>query len=72
MDQFGGGRTDPHATASARLWYAANVAAAGLPMRFMGTEFAQVQAGGGERQEWAGGLLGRGGGLGGGNGESGV
>jgi len=41
VDQFGGGRTDPHATASSRLWYAANVAAAGLPMMFMGSEFAQ-------------------------------
>jgi len=41
VDQFGGGRTDPHATASARLWYTANVAAAGLLMMFMGTEFAQ-------------------------------
>jgi 1,4-alpha-glucan branching enzyme len=41
VDQFGGGRTDPHATANARLWYAANVAAAGLPMMFMGTEYAQ-------------------------------
>jgi 1,4-alpha-glucan branching enzyme len=27
--------------AAARLWYAANVGAAGLPMMFMGTEFAQ-------------------------------
>ncbi|KAI3423988.1 hypothetical protein D9Q98_009821 [Chlorella vulgaris] len=41
VDQFCGGRTDQHAAASARLWYAANVAAAGLPMLFMGTEFAQ-------------------------------
>lgn len=41
MDQFCGGRTDPNAFASARLWYAANVGAAGLPMMFMGTEMAQ-------------------------------
>lgn len=41
VDAFCGGRTDPHAFASARLWYAANVAAAGLPMLFMGTEIAQ-------------------------------
>ncbi|KAK9822655.1 hypothetical protein WJX81_004831 [Elliptochloris bilobata] len=41
VDQYGGGRGDPHARASARLWYTANVAAAGLPMIFMGTEFAQ-------------------------------
>ncbi|KAG2484155.1 hypothetical protein HYH03_017036 [Edaphochlamys debaryana] len=41
VDQYGGGRSDPNARASARLWYAANVAAAGLPMIFMGTEFAQ-------------------------------
>jgi hypothetical protein len=27
--QYGGGRTDPHARACVRLWYAANVAAAG-------------------------------------------
>ena len=37
VDQFCGGRTDPNAAASARLWWAANVAAAGLPMLFMGT-----------------------------------
>lgn len=37
VDQFCGGRTDPNAFASARLWWAANVAAAGLPMIFMGT-----------------------------------
>ena len=37
VDQFCGGRSDPNAFASARLWYAANVAAAGLPMMFMGT-----------------------------------
>ena len=41
VDQYGGGRGDPHARGSARLWYTANVAAAGLPMIFMGTEFAQ-------------------------------
>ncbi|KAG1668585.1 hypothetical protein FOA52_007320 [Chlamydomonas sp. UWO 241] len=41
VDQYGGGRTDTGATASARLWYAANVAAAGLPMMFMGTEWNQ-------------------------------
>jgi 1,4-alpha-glucan branching enzyme len=41
VDQFCGGRTDPNAFASARLWYAANVGAAGLPMMFMGTEMAQ-------------------------------
>jgi len=40
-DQYGGGRGDPHARASARLWYSANVAAAGIPMLFMGTEWAQ-------------------------------
>ena len=40
-DQYGGGRGDPHARACARLWYAANVAAAGIPMLFMGTEWAQ-------------------------------
>ena len=37
VDQFCGGRTDPHAVAAARLWWSANVAAAGLPMMFMGT-----------------------------------
>ncbi|KIZ02351.1 1,4-alpha-glucan branching enzyme [Monoraphidium neglectum] len=41
VDQFGGGRHDPHASAAARCWWAANVAAAGLPMMFMGTEAAQ-------------------------------
>ncbi|KXZ43862.1 hypothetical protein GPECTOR_78g49 [Gonium pectorale] len=41
VDQYGGGRGDPNARASARLWYTANVVAAGLPMVFMGTEFAQ-------------------------------
>lgn len=41
MDQFGGGRSDPNAAASARLWYAANVAAAGIPLMFMGTEWGQ-------------------------------
>ena len=41
VDQYGGGRTDPHATATARLWYAVYIAAAGLPMMFMGTEWAQ-------------------------------
>lgn len=41
-DQYGGGRSDAFARASSRLWYTANVAAAGLPMAFMGTEFAQV------------------------------
>eukprot|EP00878_Enallax_costatus_P013457 GHUV01014072.1.p1 GENE.GHUV01014072.1~~GHUV01014072.1.p1 ORF type:complete len:359 (+),score=43.42 GHUV01014072.1:1072-2148(+) len=41
VDQYCGGRSDPRAVASARLWYAANVGAAGLPMMFMGTEFAQ-------------------------------
>ncbi len=39
--QYGGGRTDPHARACVRLWYAANVAAAGLVLVFMGTEHAQ-------------------------------
>ncbi|GLC39115.1 hypothetical protein PLESTB_000005900 [Pleodorina starrii] len=41
VDQYGGGRGDWNARASARLWYTANVVAAGLPMIFMGTEFAQ-------------------------------
>lgn len=40
-DQYGGGRGDSHARSSARLWHTANVVAAGLPMVFMGTEFAQ-------------------------------
>lgn len=41
VDQYGGGRQDPSACAVARLWYTANVCAAGLPMVFMGTEVAQ-------------------------------
>lgn len=41
VDQFCGGRTDRNAIASARLWYAANVGAAGAPLMFMGTEMAQ-------------------------------
>eukprot|EP01023_Acetabularia_acetabulum_P029445 TRINITY_DN2779_c0_g1_i1.p1 TRINITY_DN2779_c0_g1~~TRINITY_DN2779_c0_g1_i1.p1 ORF type:complete len:684 (-),score=140.22 TRINITY_DN2779_c0_g1_i1:276-2021(-) len=41
VDQYGGGRDDPHAFAVARLWYLANVGAAGLLLMFMGTEFAQ-------------------------------
>ncbi|KAG2424144.1 hypothetical protein HYH02_015227 [Chlamydomonas schloesseri] len=41
VDQYGGGRGDWHARSCSRLWWAANVAAAGLPMAFMGTEFAQ-------------------------------
>lgn len=41
VDQYGGGRNDPHATATARLWWGACTAAAGLPMMFMGTEIAQ-------------------------------
>lgn len=41
VDQLGGGRTDSRATAAARCWWAANIAAAGLPMMFMGTEMAQ-------------------------------
>ena len=41
-DQLGGGRDDPHARASALLWHTANVAAAGTPMLFMGTEWAQT------------------------------
>lgn len=41
VDQYGGGRHDRAATAAARCWWAANVAAAGLPMMFMGTEAAQ-------------------------------
>lgn len=40
-DQYGGGRHDSHAMASARLWYSANVGSAGLTMMFMGTEWAQ-------------------------------
>lgn len=39
--QYGGGRGDPHARACLRLWYAANVAAAGLVLVFMGNEHAQ-------------------------------
>ncbi|EFJ45925.1 1,4-alpha-glucan branching enzyme II [Volvox carteri f. nagariensis] len=35
VDQYGGGRGDWSARASSRLWYTANVAAAGLPMMFM-------------------------------------
>lgn len=42
VDQFCGGRTDANAVASARLWYTAGIAAAGLPMMFMGTEWAQA------------------------------
>lgn len=41
VDQFCGGRSDPNAFASARLWYAANIGASGLPLMFMGTEMAQ-------------------------------
>eukprot|EP01024_Parvocaulis_polyphysoides_P017269 TRINITY_DN17632_c0_g2_i6.p2 TRINITY_DN17632_c0_g2~~TRINITY_DN17632_c0_g2_i6.p2 ORF type:complete len:214 (-),score=22.68 TRINITY_DN17632_c0_g2_i6:284-877(-) len=41
VDQYGGGRNDPHAFAVARLWYLANIGAAGLVLMFMGTEFAQ-------------------------------
>lgn len=42
VDQFGGGRHDPHALSAARCWWGANIAAAGIPMMFMGTECAQV------------------------------
>eukprot|EP00884_Botryococcus_braunii_P002910 jgi/Botrbrau1/1261/Bobra.0163s0054.1 len=41
-DQYGGGRGDPNARACVRLWYAANVAAAGLVLVFMGTEHIQT------------------------------
>ena len=41
-DQCGGGRTDGTASAAQRLWYAANVGAAGLPMIMMGTEWMQT------------------------------
>lgn len=41
-DQLGGGRNDPAARAAARCWHAANIAAAGTPMLFMGTEWAQT------------------------------
>ncbi|KAL6751388.1 glycoside hydrolase superfamily [Haematococcus lacustris] len=41
VDQYGGGRNDKHATSSARLWWTANVIAAGIPMMFMGTEWSQ-------------------------------
>lgn len=42
MDQYGGGRTDGAARAAARLWYTANVGAAGLVLHFMGTEWGQT------------------------------
>lgn len=35
-DQFGGGRTDPHAMAAVRAWLCAGGMAAGTPMMFMG------------------------------------
>jgi 1,4-alpha-glucan branching enzyme len=41
VDQYGGGRGSPQACALARLWHTANITAAGLPMVFMGNEFAQ-------------------------------
>eukprot|EP00191_Tetraselmis_sp_GSL018_P007336 CAMPEP_0177609820 /NCGR_PEP_ID=MMETSP0419_2-20121207/19359_1 /TAXON_ID=582737 /ORGANISM="Tetraselmis sp., Strain GSL018" /LENGTH=641 /DNA_ID=CAMNT_0019104903 /DNA_START=286 /DNA_END=2211 /DNA_ORIENTATION=- len=41
-DQCGGGRHDATAAAAQRLWYAANVGAAGLPMMMMGTEWMQT------------------------------
>lgn len=44
MDQYGGGRGDKHATSCVRLWWTANVIAAGIPMMFMGCEWHQVGA----------------------------
>jgi 1,4-alpha-glucan branching enzyme len=41
-DQYGGGRTNANAVAAQRTWYAAGIAAAGLHMLFMGTEWAQT------------------------------
>lgn len=41
-DQLGAGRNDASARAAARAWHAANVAAAGTPLLFMGTEWAQT------------------------------
>ena len=41
VDQYGGGRSSPQACNLARLWHTANITAAGLPMVFMGNEFAQ-------------------------------
>ena len=42
VDQFGGGRADPHSRAAARLWYAANVCSSCVPLMFMGTEWAEA------------------------------
>ncbi len=39
-DQFGAGRTDPWACSATRAWLVANATAAGIPMFFMGTEWA--------------------------------
>lgn len=42
VDQMGyGGRGDEKARACMRAWFTANIAAAGIPMAFMGTEIAQ-------------------------------
>jgi 1,4-alpha-glucan branching enzyme len=41
VDQFGGGRGDPHARCSALQWHAANITSAGIPMLFMGNEWGQ-------------------------------
>lgn len=39
-DQFGAGRDDPWACSATRAWLVANASAAGVPMFFMGTEWA--------------------------------
>mmetsp|Transcript_5310 Transcript_5310/g.19417 ORF Transcript_5310/g.19417 Transcript_5310/m.19417 type:complete len:341 (-) Transcript_5310:160-1182(-) len=39
VDQFGAGRGDGKACNAVRLWYTANVMAAGIPLLFMGSEF---------------------------------
>jgi len=40
-DQFGSGRQDPHARSAVKAWFTVNVCAGGIPMMFMGTEWAQ-------------------------------
>ena len=40
-DQFGAGRWDAWARSATRAWFLANCCAAGIPMMFMGSEWAQ-------------------------------
>lgn len=52
VDSLCGGRGEPKSMAAVRLWYAANVGAAGIPLMFQGTEV--MQGGWWNADEWHG------------------